>query len=255
MPRGMRPSRGLTPLSPWVIALREAFGRHPGFRGTAPQPRARRSARPSSAPPSRSSSSSRRASRRWSTRPGSSAPTPAHSARVVRSPTPRRPPRAAAANRSPTHLRRERHDAVLRRRTRDAALSRTARSFTSPSWFVLPRADGDEDPVAGVRVGDVRPSGRDAHLAPPHPSHEEEPRDHGVGGGRARVGRLSRTRRRVRHEPERTAITHMRTSDSHLRSYARDDRILSFEHIVYNDYIVQHEHDVYDRHDVLLQFL
>ena len=89
----------------------------------------------------------------------------------------------------------------------------------------------------------------EGHLAPPHPSHEEEPRDHGVGGGRARVGRLSRTRRRVRHEPERTAIAHMRTFDSHLRSYARDEHILSFEHIVYNDYIVQHEHDV------LLQFL
>ena len=47
----------------------------------------------------------------------------------------------------------------------------------------------------------------------------------------------------------------MRTFDSHLLSYARDDSILSFEYIVYNDYIVQHEHDAYDRHDVLLQFL
>ena len=43
----------------------------------------------------------------------------------------------------------------------------------------LAPADGDQHPVAGGRVGDVGPP-EGAHLAPPHPRHEEEPGDHGV---------------------------------------------------------------------------
>ena len=43
----------------------------------------------------------------------------------------------------------------------------------------LAAADGDQHPVAVGRVGDVGPAAG-AHLAPPHPGHEEEPRDHGV---------------------------------------------------------------------------
>ena len=40
----------------------------------------------------------------------------------------------------------------------------------------LAPADGDQHPAAIGRVGDVGPAQR-AHLAPPHPRHEEEPRD------------------------------------------------------------------------------
>ena len=43
----------------------------------------------------------------------------------------------------------------------------------------LAAADGDEDTVAVGRVGDVGPA-EGAHLAPAHPGHEEEPRNHGV---------------------------------------------------------------------------
>ena len=43
----------------------------------------------------------------------------------------------------------------------------------------LAPADGDEDPVAVGRVGDIGPA-EGVHLAPPHPGHEEESRDHGV---------------------------------------------------------------------------
>ena len=64
---------------------------------------------------------------------------------------------------------------VRRARPTPAFTNRT--SFVSPSWFVLPRADGDEDSVGGV--GDVAPA-EDAHLAPPHTRYEDEPRDHGV---------------------------------------------------------------------------
>ena len=52
------------------------------------------------------------------------------------------------------------------------------------------RPESSTDPVAVDRVGDVGP-GQGANLAPPHPGHEEEPRDHGVRGGRARGRRGS----------------------------------------------------------------
>ena len=58
----------------------------------------------------------------------------------------------------------------------------------------LAAADGNEGPVAVARVGDVGPA-EGAHLASPHPGHEEESRDHGVEPA---AGRLSRTRRRGR---------------------------------------------------------
>ena len=44
---------------------------------------------------------------------------------------------------------------------------------------VTNQADGDQHPVAVGRVGDVGPV-EGAHLAPPHPRHEEEPGDHRV---------------------------------------------------------------------------
>ena len=43
-----------------------------------------------------------------------------------------------------------------------------------------PGADGDEHPVDVGRVVDLSASAHPAHLAPPHPAHEEEPRDHRV---------------------------------------------------------------------------
>ena len=43
----------------------------------------------------------------------------------------------------------------------------------------LPRRTVTSTPVAVGRVVAVGPAQR-AHLAPPHPGHEEEPRDHGV---------------------------------------------------------------------------
>ena len=88
----------------------------------------------------------------------------------------------------PHHLRRERHDADRRRRVRggperpdragDAALHEPDVSHFALLVRLAP-ADGDQHPVAVSRVRDVGPAPR-AHLAPPHPRHEEESRDHGV---------------------------------------------------------------------------
>ena len=100
----------------------------------------------------------------------------------------------------PHHLRRERHDAVLRRR----ALGRPERPDRACDAAL------HEPPVAVGRVGDVGPA-EGAHLAPPHPGHEEKPRDHGVEaaalegdilGLDAAPGTLAKRRRRP---PPRTA--------------------------------------------------
>ena len=88
----------------------------------------------------------------------------------------------------PHHLRRERHDLVLRHRTRggperpQGAGDPVLHEPHVPPLALLvglAAADGDEDPVAVGRVGDVGPA-EGAHLAPAHPGHEEEPRNHGV---------------------------------------------------------------------------
>ena len=96
--------------------------------------------------------------------------------------------RAAAWNRSTHHLRRERHDAVLGCRVSggperpDRASDAALHEPDVPRLALLVRlapADGDEHPVAVGRVVDVGPAQR-AYLAPAHPAHEEEPRDHRI---------------------------------------------------------------------------
>ena len=99
------------------------------------------------------------------------------------------PAARAAARTAAHHLRRERHDLVLRHRARggperpqgagDAVLHEPHVPRLTLLVRLAAAADGDEDPVAVGRVGAVGPA-EGAHLAPPHPGHEEEPRDHGV---------------------------------------------------------------------------
>ena len=97
--------------------------------------------------------------------------------------------RAAAANRSPTIC--GESGTTWSSGTGPAAARSVRRARATPVLHEphVPRltllvrlaaaADGDEDPVAVGRVGAVGPADG-AHLAPPHPGHEEQPRDHGV---------------------------------------------------------------------------
>ena len=96
----------------------------------------------------------------------------------------------------PHHLRRERRDALgpapraaLTKRPQgagDAPLSRTAQPSPLPPGSSCRGGRVTRTPSPGGGVGDVGPA-VGAHLAPLHPAHEEEPRNHGVAAA-ARAG-------------------------------------------------------------------
>ena len=55
----------------------------------------------------------------------------------------------------------------------------SSRQGNSARWATSSEADRHQGPVASDRLGDIAPE-QVAHLAPPHPRHEEQPRDHRV---------------------------------------------------------------------------
>ena len=114
-------------------------------------------------------------------------------------------PAARGGAEPPPLLSPRRHDggAVDRAPRRRRAVSplilraRTGTSRASPSGFVFPsRTVTPSHPVASGRLGDVAPE-EGAHLAAPHPRHEEQARGHRVEPA-ALQGRRRRTRRRGR---------------------------------------------------------
>ena len=62
---------------------------------------------------------------------------------------------------------------------RDAGVADQHVSQTLPSWFVLHRRTVTSTPSPSAASATSAQAPR-AHLAPPHPRHEEESRDHGV---------------------------------------------------------------------------